>query len=472
MKRRLCITAAVCAALLAMLLAAGPAMAQLSSYGYGNARQGSSPTSVGIDPAQAHNLLIAWRAKVGGAVNGQPVSVDGVRVRGRDRDLLIIGTETGQVVALDEAHGQVLWRRQVGRQRITPECDAAPNSVFGVTGTLSVNLRAGLVYAVDVTGRAWAFRLATGAVARGWPVRVHPRGNGFVWGALTLSRGWLYVPVASLCDFGHVFGGITAVNVAHPTRLRRWLTTGGTGSWGGGIWGWGGVSVDDRTGEVYAATGNAQGLGTEQVGYAEAVIALSPALHVDQFNQPLAPGSTGDLDFGTTPVLFQAPGCPAQLVAINKDGELFLYDRGHLDAGPVQRIRVADDQPGAVPLYGMPAYDPATRTLVLTSPSTPPHSVFRAGLQAFRLTAGCRLAVRWQQAFDPGRAGSPPTIADGVVYISGGRDGWFRAYRLSDGVEIWLYRLSRTAILTAPVIDHRTVFVADWNGVVTALRDG
>jgi glucose dehydrogenase len=144
--------------------------------------------------------------------------------------------------------------------------------------------------------------------------------------------------VASLCDNGIWHGGIVAVKVRHPRRTNRWLTVSGRGLFGGGIWGWGGVSIDDRSGVVYAATGNSQGSAREDAGYAEAVVALSPTLAVQQYNQPLrTPCCITDRDFGTTPVLIHARGCPPQLVALNKNGDLFLYDRANIAAGPSNR---------------------------------------------------------------------------------------------------------------------------------------
>ena len=456
-----------------MLVGIGAARADLTTFGYGNARLGSDPGPAGITVQTARRLRLAWRTDIGAAINGQPLSLDGVRVRGRARDVVLAATEHGQFVALDARNGAVLWRRQVGERTINPDCDASPDAVFGVTGTLTADPGAGRVYAVDVDGEAWAFSLADGSTVPGWPVRVHPPGGAFVWSAATLSRGWLYVPVASLCDTGFYFGGITAVNTATPAATRVWHTTAGTSSYAGGIWGWGGVSVDAATGDVYAASGNSLGTSREDVGYAENVIALTPGLTVLAANDPLRPPFTfSDRDFGTTPVLVDAHGCPAQLVAINKDGELFLYDRARLRAGPRQRLRVAGDSPAMIPLYGIPAYDAATRTLVLVSPSNPPGSRMHAGVQAFRLAGNCRFVPRWNKRFDQPNAGSAPTIAGGVVYIGSGRNGWLRAFRLSDGIQLWARHVSTRAVFAAPTVDRGTLLVGDWGGSVSAFRPG
>jgi outer membrane protein assembly factor BamB len=448
-------------------LGAGPARADLSTFGYSNARTGTLIGHAGISPAQAMRLKPTWRANVAGAVTAQPLVLDGLLVRGRRRTVVIAATEHGVVVALDGATGHVVWRRQLGHRTIRPDCDASPDAEFGVTATPVADRRAGRVYAVDVDGRAWALALRSGRVVSGWPRRVHPAGGDFVWGALALSRGALYVPIASLCDSGQYNGGVVSVDLAHPLRMHRWFTTAGTGAYAGGIWGWGGVSIDNETGDVFGATGNSLGTANEATPYAESVVRLSASLVLRQANDPLiGPFHSTDRDFGTTPVLVHARGCPAQAFAINKDGELFVYDRSRISSGPTQRLRVAADTPTGIPLYGMPAWDPGTRTLLLVSPSAPPGSALRAGVQAFTLGAACQLSARWQQSFDYPDAGSAPTIAGSVVYIATGRNGRLRAYDLANGRPLWAHRLSRKGAFGAPAVDRDSVFVGDWGGHV------
>jgi len=451
---------------------AGSAAGDLRTFGYSNDRLGTMIDGRAISPAGVPRLRTIWRTNLGaGAINTQPLVADGVTIGHRRHDLVFIGTEHGQIAAIDEATGKVQWRRTVGSRVISPGCQASPDGVFGVSATFALDRRAGRLYAVDADGRAWALELANGRTVKGWPVRVHPVGAEFVWGALTLSRGWLYVPIASLCDSGHYDGGITSVRLDRPRQIRRWHTTAGTAAYAGGIWGWGGVSVDARSGDVYAATGNSLGTATEDDGFGEHVVRLSASLRVKQSNDPLhGPYQITDRDFGTTPVLFHAAGCPAELVAINKSGELFLYDSDDLAAGPRQRLVVAADNPGDVPLYGMPAFDPASRTLVLLSPSTPPLSDLRAGVQAFRLTPSCDLALRWQHRFDSINAGSAPAIAGGIVYIASGHTGWLRAFRLRDGGEPWARHLSSEPIFGAPSVVDGTLLAAGWSGDVWAFR--
>ena len=440
----------------------------LTTYGYGNARLGTSP-GPGIAARTVPRLRIAWVRRVGGAIDGQPLVVGSVRVGSRARNLVLAGTGHGKVAAIDLGNGKVLWQRRLAVRRLNPGCQSSPDALFGVTATMVVDRAAGRVYAVDVDNRVWALQLATGSVVGGWPVTVAGSGD-FVWGALALSRRWLYVPTASLCDDTVYHGGVRAVDTANPRHRLQWLTTGGTNTYAGGIWGWGGLSVDNDDGDVFAASGNALPLSREAAGEAESVIRLSPVLRLLQANYPLQPPfQISDRDFGTAPVLIRARGCPEKAVAINKDGLLYVYDADRISAGPRQSIRVALSTSNTIPLYGMPAYDPASRRLVLVSPSSVPGSGLGAGVQSFVLSPRCVFHQSWQRGFDPPDAGGPPTIAGGVIYIGSGRNGVIRAFRLSDGHQLFARGLGST-IFAAPAVAHGTLIVGDWLGRVWAFR--
>ena len=128
------------------------ANADLATFGYGNARLGTSPAGAGISPTNVRRLSTAWRASVGGAVNDQALIADGLRVGGRKRDVVFVATEHGNVVALDASSGKRLWRQRVNTRSIIPDCAATPDGRFGVTATMVLNRRAGVLYVVDVDG--------------------------------------------------------------------------------------------------------------------------------------------------------------------------------------------------------------------------------------------------------------------------------------------------------------------------------
>jgi outer membrane protein assembly factor BamB len=450
---------------------ASAARADWATFGGSLARQGSNPREHRLTPRRVVDLRPAWRVRVDGAVNTQPVLAHGVAVAGRRRDLLYVGTEHGGVVAVDARAGRVVWRRRLGATRPQQSnCAPSPDDVFGVTGTPVLDRRRGRLYVLDGEGRAWALALRSGRTARGWPVQVTAPGTAeYVWGALALARGRLYVPIASPCDAGFYRGGVAAVDVRDPRAVLRWAAVPPPGR-GGGIWGWGGVAVDQRDGDVYAATGNASAPLAEDAGYAEAVVRLGRDLRVEQSNDPLhGPFAIADRDFGATPVLLQAKGCPRQLVALNKTGEVFLYDRDRLAAGPRQRLLVAGIGPGGVPLYGLPAFDRVRRMLVLVAPENRPPAQPQGGILGLRLTHGCGLAQAWRRPFDLPGAGSAPTVAAGVAYVGSGRSGRLLAYTVASGRRLWKHRLSGAAFAAPTVLDG-SVYAADWSGRVWAFR--
>jgi len=444
----------------------------LSIYAYSTERRGNAPSSSAPTISAVARLKTRWHVALPGAINTQPLEAHGVSVHGHRRDLLFVGTEHGEVFALAVGSGQTVWRRSLGAQRLVSECEPSPDHMFGISGTPTLDRHAGRLYVVDGRGFAWALSLGDGRTAPGWPVQVTSAGTSeYVWGAVTLSRGRLYATIASRCDDGFYQGGVVAVDVRAPGQRLRWNVLGNAPPfYGGGIWSWGGVSVDPRDGDVYVATGNANFPAAENAGYAERVVRLGPTLKVRQSDYPLRePFYIGDRDFGSTPVLFRAKGCPAQLVALNKTGDVFLYDRSSISQGPRQRLKVADVRGEGVPLVGLPAFDTAHRTLVLLTPADAPNGGPRRGLVAYRLSSACRLVRRWQHGFDVPSSGSQPIISGGVVYVGSGRTGWLRAFGLADGHQLWSVRLG-LSVYAAPSVIDGGVYAADWRGGIWAFR--
>ena len=442
----------------------------LSIYAYSTERRGNAPSSSGPPISAVARLKTRWHDALPGAINTQPLVAHGVSVHGHRRDLLFVGTEHGEVFALAVGSGQTVWRRSLGAQRLVSECEPSPDHMFGISGTPTLDRHAGRLYVVDGRGFAWALSLGSGSTVPGWPVQVTGAGTS-EYGAVTLSRGRLYAAIASPCDDGFYQGGVVAVDVRAPGQRLRWNVLGNAPPfYGGGIWSWGGASVDPRDGDVYVATGNANFPAAENAGYAERVVRLGPTLKVRQSDYPLRePFYIGDRDFGSTPVLFRAKGCPAQLVALNKTGDVFLYDRSSISQGPRQRLKVADVRGEGVPLVGLPAFDTAHRTLVLLTPADAPNGGPRRGLVAYRLSSACRLVSRWQHGFDVPSSGSQPIISGGVVYVGSGRTGWLRAFGLADGHQLWSVRLG-LSVYAAPSVIDGGVYAADWRGGIWAFR--
>lgn len=238
----------------------------------------------------------------------------------------------------------MIWQRKLPTFT-TPDCGS-----YGVSSTGVVDEARGRLYvaAADVPG---------------WPVQLPiDTATGYVWGGLTLAGSSLYVPVASYCDEpdpatgAYPTGGLTAIDVDTASIGASFVVSGPDTL--GGIWGYGGTSVDPLTGDLWTATGSSEPLGgaSETQGYTEAVIELYPSLHVVGWNRPDGiPSETTDTDFGSTPTLFQPQGCPPLAAAYNKNGQLYVWRRDDVGAGSIWTVKIGPDDLDT-PFIGEPSW--------------------------------------------------------------------------------------------------------------------
>jgi outer membrane protein assembly factor BamB len=437
-----------------------------TTFGFDNERSGADPTEVLLDVVSAPTLQVSWSTELGGAVTAPPVVAGSVDLDGESVSLVLVGTAMGDFFALDAIDGHVVWRAHVGS--VETDCEELPGGTHGVTGSAVLDLGAGLVHVAGGTGKVFALDIATGAVAPGWPVSLtrHPE-REHVFGALTLAGRLLYVTMAGVCDTPPFEGKLIAIDARTARRVATFYPTGEDGPSGGGIWGAGGASVDPVTGDVFVATGNALA-DPEHHGFAEAVIRLSPRLEVRAANYP---GVTGvDSDFGATPTLFRAPGCPPQLAALNKDGELFIYRRDAIGEGPAQRLQIADAE--VQQLQGVPAYSPATRLLYVTDPSDSSDGTYRHGLLAFAVRPNCMIRLAWQKTVGRNNLiGSPPIVAGGVVYVAMAWDQRVYGFDALTGEALWNSgEAIKGAVFAPPVVGNGRLFQGSWDGHLYAFE--
>jgi hypothetical protein len=308
---------------------------------------GPSPTSV----------RVAWRARLGGAVRGQPLVA-----RGR----VLAATETNRVVALDPRTGRILWSTSLGRPLTDVSATVGCGNIdpLGVTSTGVVDPATGTYFVVaeisdghgGVRHRLSGLDVATGRVRvaadvdpplrRGQsPLHLLQRAS------LALGNGRVYVPYGGhLGDCGSYSGWLVGAELADPTRQVSFQVA--PDGEGGAIWQGGGAPALDADGNVYLTTGNANPFpasAPDPVRYAESVVKLSPDLHVLASFKDTEAGGDEDLSTGN-PVLLP-------------DGEMFTV--GKTDIGFVlrradlHRVAAVRGVCGSDP-DGGPAYDPAT----------------------------------------------------------------------------------------------------------------
>lgn len=367
----------------------------------------------GLTVAAARTMHVSWARKLDGTVFGGPVI--GTSRLGRR---VVVGTEAGTLYALDPKSGGVAWSRRITRPV------AACGGEYGITSMPGIDEKAGLVYAIGASGYLTAVDFATGVVR--WRLRLVIRTDvEYVWSAVRLVGGYAYVAVASYCDQGDKGGPpdgyLLRVDLAKRKVVARFDVVLGPHNLGG-IWGWGGVSVDARTGALFTSTGNSivtkGGDLIEDAGHAERVLQLTPALKVVDSTPPplIAPENRGDEDFGTTPLLFDPAGCPALVAANSKNGLTYVWRRGKLSRGPLWDAPIGPTNPDD-PFLGQPTYVPSLRLLVVAqtvfgNPASPSR-----GLSAFSIDPGCtRFTPRWN--LNIGGGPQPPPIAVGQVVIA------------------------------------------------------
>jgi hypothetical protein len=263
------------------------------------------------------------------------------------------------------------------------------------------------------------------------------------------------------------------VDVASHAVTKTWFVNGAKGPFGGGIWGYGGISADPAGTALYAATGNALGA-SQNAGLSEHVIRLTTSLGVVASDAPSLVGP--DVDFGATPTLYPASrvasGC---LAVMNKSGALFVYARGAIGSGYRQRLQMGDNRlADNGDFISNPAFDPTLRLLYVNVPF--PAGPYVRGVVALKVASNCTLSTAWQHSTAPNVVdGGPnypsitPTVANGVVYVMRSKNSVAYAFNAATGAKLWSSGTQVTGrIYTAATVANGQLLIASHTGSVYA----
>jgi hypothetical protein len=308
-------------------------------------------------PSAAANLArdLKFDGTIVGNVYAQPLYMEGGP---GGRAMVIVATESNNVYALDALDGSVIWERNVGPP--VPLADLPCPSKFdimGITGTPIVDLSSRALFLDAMTtpdGGATkkhlilSLNVDTGEINPGWPVDVEATAsyNGLQFSAevqqqrpaLGIVGNILYVGYGSMRDLCVWHGWLVGVPIDSPdpsSAVTAWAA-GGEGSWGGAIWGVGGIASDGVN--PFVTTGNTANTGGTWRG-GEAIIRFQPG--------PVFSGDPADFwtptnwltldqmdaDMGASgPLLVDVPGAtPSRLVvALSKDRHAYLVNRDNL----------------------------------------------------------------------------------------------------------------------------------------------
>jgi outer membrane protein assembly factor BamB len=438
------------------------------------ARTGNAAGETVIGPANASNLRPSWSTPVDGKVTAQPLFLKQVTVAGQVRDVVIAATSGNSVYALDATSGAILWRNNFGAQGSNPTIPGG----FGVSGTPAADKPKGRIYAVADDGRLHTLSIADGSDAATPLAVVTGPATNKVWGGLNLIGSDLYIATGSDgADTAPWRGRVYHLSVAGsaPQLLGTWDVVPGIAApnGGGGIWGYGGPSVDPATGNVYVATGadSSQGF----TPYANRIVALTGGLTLLGSYLPPEPstfpcsGSPCDLDFGSTPVVYQPSNCPTLTATGNKNGYVYVIGTSTLAASgaPLQAIQLnaANDSLGSGGVGGTPAYWDAGRMLFVSDVG-PGMGSIAGGIVGLSIQADCTLRVAWSSTLG-GNAlpDSTPTVANGVVFVGEGNGAAVHAYNAQTGVQLWSSgTFPGSSTFAAPIVADGKLIFGSWNG--------
>ena len=449
-------------------------------YGGGDLATNHVPaaSAAGLSSETVADLITRWSVNVGGRFVASPLYAEDVAFGESREDAIFVATNAGTVAALSAADGTVIWKRNVSATSSIPACGIT----YGISSTPVLDRDRSRLYVIGADGLLNALDLETGEALAGWPVRiVQLTGAEYVWGGLALRGDRLYVPVASFCDKpdpdGFLADGrLVAVDVVDPRIAASFDVVEGPNNMGG-IWGYAGVTIDPDTGHLWTATGNGFvfdpecGCLIETSGYAEAALELDGDLNLVAFNRPADVASVEDSGFGAAPLLFQPPGCPPLAAANAKNGNVYIWNRDDLAAGPLWSARVGPGELGAS-FVAQPSYSPELGMFVISAARDyDDEGAIRTfdAVVGFKVGPRCELPERptWTAPGVGRGPKSPPLIVDDVVFVPGGFDRNAFALDASTGEVLW--RVGLPGAVLAPIAyAGDEVLVADAAGSLHA----
>jgi hypothetical protein len=405
--------------LLSILLPALPlGVAQASAgveavavYTYHNdlARDGANEQEYALTPADVNASRFGklFSCPVDGAIYAQPLLAPHLRIQGRWRNVVFVATAHDSLYAFDADSSPCveLWKVSLigshhgsdGGEASVPagtdvhlvgrgDGDMSPE--VGITGTPVIDPQSGTLYAVSKSVvysaglrfhvRLHAIDLLTGAEKPGAPVTItatsigergarvgfDPRTENQRAG-LALANGTVYVAFGSHEDVKPFYGWLLGYRYDGSSFQRTYTLNIAPDAGEGGVWMAGAAPAADSAGDLYVVTGNAAfdaaASDPPNDDYGDSLLKLSGDLKVLQYFTPSDQqfNDVQNNDFGSGGVVLAdlqgASPVSEVALAVGKDGDLFVIDRGHLggygDGKALQEFRtgVEKDVSGAYP---------------------------------------------------------------------------------------------------------------------------
>ncbi|OLE06459.1 MAG: hypothetical protein AUG82_03370 [Ktedonobacter sp. 13_1_20CM_4_53_11] len=282
-------------------------------------QRSSASSDTTLSPANAGQLKLGWAFKTGGPIAASPTVVGGT---------VYVGSWDGYEYALDAATGTQKWKTFLGQT--TAPCYP---QLAGVTS--SADVENGVVYVGGGDSNWYALDAATGNVL--WKVFVGDNTKGWYnWASPLIYNGFAYIGIASVGDCPLVPGQLLKVDL-QTHQIVNTFNFVPQGQSGGGVWT--SPSLDTATNTIYVTTGTRS---QPSQTLTEAIVALDASTLTLKSSWAVPASQEGvDSDFGSTPLPFNDAVGDQLVVAINKNGKAYAYNRNNLAAGPVWTQQVA-----------------------------------------------------------------------------------------------------------------------------------
>ena len=359
-----------------------------------------------------------------------------------------VGDWAGNFYALRIFDRSAVWKQFVGVAPDPPDPICQPS--IGVSGQAVV--ANGVVYVPGGDSAIYALDQRTGTIIWRLPL-ADPASGSYLWSSLTLVNDVLYVGIASLGDCPVVRGGVARIDLAHPANPTYFYTD-PDGEVGGGVWST--PAVDTATNSVFATSGN--GVYDPASGfYGGIFISLDGSqLSINSYFELPSNSPDDDMDWGSSPTLFQASDGTPLVAATAKDGVIYCLKRSDMSPFWTRQIAAGCDCPecgcGSI---STPAYD--GQRLYVGAGKPDPNDSNNGSIYAFDPSNGGTL---WARIL-PDTILAPVSVVSNVVFAS--TLGGLMAFDADTGLPLWNDG-ARGPIVSQPVVVDGRVFATYANG--------
>lgn len=446
-------------------------------------------TRSNITAATVARMTLGWRIQLPEVADGSPLYVNDAPLASGPKDVVIIQTKTGRVLAINARSGILLWQT-------TP-----PAGPRWTTSSPVVDPSRNFVYAYGLDGYIHKYAMADGSeiTGDGWPELVTLKGDVEKGSsALSLAKAkdghtYLYMTIAAYPepgDDGDYQGHLVTVdldsghqnifNVACSDMAMHFVEYGDATNdcnvAQGGVWGRAGAVYDAVTDRVFITIGNGV-YDADRGGYnwASSVVALRPdgshdhGTPVDSYtpaNYPYLNALDLDLSSASVSILPQTsdPTLPRLGVQAGKDGHLRLLDLADLSGQGGPRHLGGELQDIEVPQKGVILTHPAT-----WSPAGGAMPwVFVAnyhGITAYTLSVKSgqpQLVQKWTRT----EGGTSPVVVNNVLYYAS--ESGMLAMDPLTGRTLWQDKGIANVHWQSPIVVNGVLYIADEGGYLAA----